>query len=89
MALSGEEKKAVIAKYQQGPKDTGSTQVQIAALTARIQDLQGHFSAHTKDHHSRQGLLRAVGLRRRLLDYMKRKDITQYRSLIEQLGIRK
>jgi small subunit ribosomal protein S15 len=89
MALSDEEKKEVIKKYQSSPKDTGSTQVQVAAITARIQDLQSHFSTHVKDHHSRQGLLALVGRRRRLLDYMKRKDITQYRTLIEQLGIRK
>lgn len=89
MALSGETKKGIIEKYQINPKDTGSTQVQVANITARIEYLQTHFGSHVKDFHSKQGLLRLVGQRRRLLDYLKRKDITKYRGLIESLGIRK
>jgi small subunit ribosomal protein S15 len=89
MALSSEGKKGIIEKHQQHPKDTGSTHVQVATITARIEYLQKHFGAHKKDHHSKQGLLKLVGQRRRLLDYLKRKNITQYRGLIETLGIRK
>lgn len=89
MALSGEAKKEIITKYQQSAKDTGSAHVQVATITARIQYLQGHFEKHKKDFHSKQGLLRLVGQRRRLLDYIKRRDIGQYRQLIDQLGIRK
>ena len=89
MALSGENKKAIIQKYQINPKDTGSAQVQVANITARMDYLQKHFGAHVKDFHSKQGLLRLVGQRRRLLDYLKRKDIAKYRGLIESLGIRK
>jgi len=89
MALSAEKKKEIISTYQQSPQDTGSAHVQVATITSRIEYLQGHFTKHVKDHHSRQGLLRLVGQRRRLLDYIKRKNIGQYRTLIEQLGIRK
>ena len=89
MALSGENKKAIIQKYQINPKDTGSAQVQVANITARMDYLQKHFGSHVKDFHSKQGLLRLVGQRRRLLDYLKRKNIAQYRGLIESLGIRK
>ena len=84
-----QQKKEIISKFQQSPKDTGSAHVQVATITARIDYLQGHFKKHVKDHHSRQGLLKLVGQRRRLLDYIKRKNIGQYRQLIEQLGIRK
>jgi small subunit ribosomal protein S15 len=89
MALSGENKKRIIEKYQINPKDTGSAQAQVAVITARMDYLQKHFGTHGKDHHSKQGLLRLVGQRRRLLDYLKRKNIGQYRGLIESLGIRK
>lgn len=89
MALSGEQKKEIISQFQRTPNDTGSARVQVATITSRIAYLQEHFDSHKKDHHSRQGLLRLVGKRRRLLDYIKDQDITEYRSLIEQLGIRK
>lgn len=89
MALSSEAKKSIVTKYQTSSNDTGSAQVQVATITARIEYLQTHFEKHVKDHHSRQGLLKLVGQRRRLLDYIKRRDIGQYRTLIDQLGIRK
>lgn len=78
----------IIQKYQLHETDRGSARVQIALLTARINDLQGHFRAHHKDHHSRQGLLKMVGQRRRLLDYLRRTDLEQYRALIADLGLR-
>ncbi|MEQ9365543.1 MAG: 30S ribosomal protein S15 [Leptospirales bacterium] len=83
------QKKSIIQDYGKGDKDTGSTEVQIALLTARIRELTEHFKTHTKDHHSRRGLLKMVGRRRRLLDYLKRKNFEGYRALIERLGIRK
>lgn len=83
------EKQAVVSDYQRAPGDTGSPEVQVALITARINHLAPHFSAHKKDHHSRQGLLRLVNQRRKLLDYLKRKDVERYRSLIERLGLRK
>ena len=89
MALSGEDKKGIIEKFQINPKDTGSTQVQVAIMTARMNYLQEHFDSHSKDHHSKQGRLGLVGQRKRLLAYLKRKDINKYRALIETLGIRK
>jgi len=76
-------------EYQAGPGDTGSTEVQIALLTARISDLSEHFRQHKKDHHSRQGLLRMVNHRRKLLDYLHRKDVNRYRDIISRLGLRK
>ncbi len=79
---------AVIQKYQTHENDRGSTRVQVALLTARINHLTGHFRAHHKDHHSRQGLLKMVGQRRRLLDYMKKNDLEGYRALIADLGLR-
>lgn len=79
---------AVIQKYQKHENDRGSTRVQVALLTARINDLTGHFRAHKKDHHSRQGLLKMVGQRRRLLDYLRRTDLEEYRALIAELGLR-
>lgn len=85
MALNKEE---IIQKYQLHPTDRGSAPVQIALLTARINDLTEHFRTHKKDHHGRRGLLMLVGRRRRLLDYLKRTDIDRYRSLIEDLGLR-
>ena len=81
-------KEELIKKYQLHETDRGSAPVQIAILTARINDLRDHFDAHKHDHHSRQGLLKMVGRRRRLLEYVKGKDIEQYRELIKDLGLR-
>ncbi len=81
-------KDEVIQKYQLHDNDRGSTPVQIAILTARINDLRGHFDDHKKDHHSRRGLLKMVGRRRRLLEYMKKTDVEKYHSLIKDLGLR-
>ncbi len=89
MSLSTEQRAAIIAEHGKTPTDTGSSEVQVALLTARIKDLTPHFQAHKKDHHSRQGLIRLVNQRRKLLDYLKRKDITRYRSLIQKLGLRR
>ncbi|MEJ5361031.1 MAG: 30S ribosomal protein S15 [Spirochaetota bacterium] len=83
------EKSEIINKYQLHDKDTGSAEVQIALLTERINHLTEHFKLHVKDHHSRRGLLKLVGKRRRLLDYLKKKDLTKYRELIKSLGIRR
>jgi small subunit ribosomal protein S15 len=82
------DREAVIQKHQLHENDRGSTKVQIALLTSRINDLTGHFRAHKKDHHSRRGLLKMVGQRRRLLDYLKRNDLAGYRALIADLGLR-
>ncbi len=87
--ISKEKKTAIINEYARTPGDTGSPEVQIAVLTARIAELTEHLKTHDKDHHSRRGLLKLVGQRRGLLDYLKAKDIERYRSLIERLGIRK
>jgi small subunit ribosomal protein S15 len=81
-------KEDVIKKYQLHENDRGSAPVQVAILTARIDDLRTHFDAHKKDHHSRQGLLKMVGRRRRLLEYVKSSDVEQYRTLIKDLGLR-
>ncbi len=89
MALTKDMKADVIKKYGKGPKDTGAPEVQIAILTARINDLAPHFEKYTKDHHSRVGLLKMVGKRRRLLDYLQEKDIERYRKIIADLQIRK
>ena len=83
------EKQAVLRDYQRTPGDTGSPEVQVALITARINHLSPHFALHKKDHHSRQGLLRLVNQRRKLLEYLKSKDVDRYRSLIERLGLRK
>ena len=83
-----EQKAQIIAEYGRGEGDTGSPEVQIAILTARINDLTDHFKANPKDHHSRRGLLKMVGQRRGLLAYLKKKDIERYRALIERLGLR-
>ncbi len=88
MAITAERKAALIEEYAQGDGDTGSPEVQVALLTRRIQFLTEHFKTHKKDFHSRRGLLRLVGRRRRLLDYLKNKDVMRYRRLIEQLGLR-
>ena len=87
--LTAEQKKEIVAKYGKDAKDTGSPEVQVAILTARINELQDHFNQHPKDHHSRRGLLKMVGKRRNLLAYLKSKDVERYRSLIEKLGLRK
>ncbi len=82
------EKSATIEKYKTHESDTGSTRVQVAVITERINYLTDHFRAHKKDHHGRRGLLKLVGKRRRLLDYMKRTDVEGYRQLIQELGLR-
>lgn len=87
--ISKEKKTEVINEYARSEGDTGSPEVQIAVLTARIQELTEHLKIHQKDHHSRRGLLKMVGQRRGLLDYLKKTEIDRYRSLIERLGIRK
>jgi small subunit ribosomal protein S15 len=89
MSLSGEQKTKIIEEYRRGDEDTGSPEVQVALLTARITELTEHFGTHKKDHHSRQGLLRMVNKRRKLLDYLKDKDSERYRKLIESLGLRR
>ena len=89
MPFSVEEKRAVVQEYQLSPADTGSPEVQIALLTARITHLTPHFADHTKDHHSRRGLLKMVNQRRKMLSYLKNRDVNRYRSLIERLGLRK
>lgn len=87
--LDSEKRKEVIGNYQLHLLDTGSPEVQIALLSARIEYLTAHFKSHKKDHHSRRGLLKLVGQRRRLLDYLKKKDVERYRSVIQRLGLRK
>lgn len=82
-------KQEVILKHQRHEGDTGSPEVQVAILTKRINDLTGHLKTHKKDHHSRRGLLKMVGARRGLLNYLKKKDIERYRAIIAELGIRK
>jgi small subunit ribosomal protein S15 len=89
MAMSAEVKKKIIEEYGKTPNDTGSTEVQVALLTWRINDLTPHFKEHKKDHHSRQGLIRMVNSRRKLLDYLRAKDVERYRDLIKRLGLRR
>jgi small subunit ribosomal protein S15 len=89
VAQSAVKKNEIIEKFKIHSSDTGSSTVQIALLTDRIQYLTEHFKTHVKDHHSRQGLLKLVGQRRSLLDYLKKKDVSKYRTLIQELGIRK
>lgn len=89
MALSQQQRADIINSYQRKDSDTGSVEVQVALLTAQITDLSEHFKVHTKDHHSRQGLLRKVNRRRKLLDYLKRTNSERYRELIGRLGLRK
>lgn len=89
MAQQAEKKQEIIEKFKTHATDTGSSEVQIALLTDRINYLTEHFKTHKKDHHSRRGLLKLVGQRRRLLNYLQHKDITRYRTLIGELGIRK
>ena len=89
MALSADNKSSIVSDHQRVAGDTGSPEVQVALLSARINDLSGHFKEHIHDHHSRQGLLRMVSQRRKLLDYLKNKDLDRYRDLIAKLGLRK
>jgi len=89
MSLSSEAKSTIIAEYSRGETDTGSPEVQVALLSARISELTEHFGEHKKDHHSRQGLLKMVNKRRKLLDYLKSKDQDRYRELIKRLGLRR
>ncbi|MCK4743354.1 MAG: 30S ribosomal protein S15 [Sulfuriflexus sp.] len=89
MSISTEQKGQIVSDNKRGDTDTGSPEVQVAILSARINDLSGHFKEHIHDHHSRQGLLRMVNKRRKLLDYLKGKDVTRYRELIASLGLRK
>lgn len=89
MTLSVEQKRSVVEKFARGKGDTGSPEVQIALLSARIGDLSGHFEKHSKDHHSRRGLLKMVNQRRQMLDYIKREDEPRYIKLIADLGLRR
>ena len=89
MSLSGEQKSKVITDNRRGAQDTGSPEVQVALLSARINELTEHFNRHKKDHHSRQGLLKMVNQRRKLLDYLKDADGERYKTLIEKLGLRR
>ncbi len=89
MTLTVEDKREIVGKFGRGENDTGSPQVQIALLTARINHLTEHLREHKKDHHSRRGLLMLVGQRRRLLNYLQKKDLEGYRSLIRELGLRR
>jgi len=89
MALSAQQKSDVVTEYQRGTGDTGSPEVQVALLTTDIKALSGHFEDHNHDHHSRQGLLRKVNQRRKLLDYLKTKDSKRYQDLIARLGLRR
>ncbi|MGQ0620695.1 MAG: 30S ribosomal protein S15 [Panacagrimonas sp.] len=89
MTLSVEQKRGVVEKAARGKNDTGSPEVQVSLLTARIADLGGHFAKHAKDHHSRRGLLKLVNQRRSLLDYLKGKDEARYAKLIADLGLRR
>jgi len=89
VALDAEQKRDIIDRFRLHETDTGSTEVQVAILSQRINYLTDHFKTHAKDHHSRRGLIKLVGQRRRLLNYLKNKDIERYRTLIEQLGLRK
>ena len=87
--MTKEEKLEIIKKYGENENDSGKSEVQIALLTKRINDLTSHFNEHKKDHHSRRGLMMMVGKRRRLLDYLSKKDIRRYRAIIKELNIRK
>ena len=89
MTLTQERKAEIVAQFGENAQDTGNTRVQIALLTQRINDLTGHLREHGKDHHSRRGLLMLVGRRRRLLNYLQKKDLEGYRALIKELGLRR
>ena len=89
MSVPADRKKALIEAYRQSERDTGSPEIQIALLTERINGLTEHFKSHVKDHHSRRGLLRLIGQRRGLLEYLKRTEIERYRQILEKLGLRR
>ena len=89
MSITAERKTALLQEYATKPNDTGSPEVQVAILTERINNLTGHFKDHKKDFHSRQGLLKLVGRRRNLLNYLRKTDVQRYRAVIERLGLRK
>ncbi|MGM0552434.1 MAG: 30S ribosomal protein S15 [Pseudomonadota bacterium] len=89
MSLTTEQKSAIVEKHKRDANDTGSPEVQIALLTARIQHLMGHFEKHKQDHHSRRGLLKMVSQRRKLLTYLKRNDQDRYQALVQELGLRR
>lgn len=89
MPLSAEQKSQIVEEFGRGTSDTGSPEVQVALLTSRINHLTSHFGAHKHDHHSRQGLLKMINRRRKLLDYVKKKDAQQYQDLIQRLGLRR
>jgi small subunit ribosomal protein S15 len=89
MTLTQERKQEIVAQFGASPQDTGNTRVQVALLTARINELTEHLREHSKDHHSRRGLLMLVGQRRRLLNYLQRDDLEGYRALVRELGLRK
>ena len=89
MSMNSTQKAQIVQDYQKAAGDTGSTEVQVALMTARINDLTGHFKTHAKDHHSRRGLLKLVSKRRKLLDYLRGSSVDRYRTLIERLGLRK
>ncbi len=89
MSLTAEQKANIVAEYKRSDDDTGSPEVQVALLTTRINQLQDHFKANKQDHHSRRGLIRMVNQRRKLLDYLKRKDLERYNALIGRLGLRR
>ena len=89
MALTKESKSQLIEEHRRGDADTGSPEVQVAILTTRIQELTEHLKSHKSDHHSRRGLLQMVGRRRRLLEYLRRRDVERYRALIQRLGLRR
>lgn len=89
MALSADRKSEIVSEHARGNGDTGSPEVQVALLTANIEELSKHFKEHIHDHHSRQGLLKMVSSRRKLLDYLKKKDSERYRDLISKLGLRR
>jgi len=89
MALSADQKAEIVSDFGLAEGDTGSPEVQVALLTGNINQLQDHFKAHIHDHHSRRGLIRMVNTRRKLLDYLKRKDLARYNSLIQRLGLRR
>jgi len=89
MSLTVEQKAEILKEFGQGENDTGSPEVQVALITKNLAELQGHFKEHKKDHHSRRGLLRMVSRRRKLLDYLKRKDEKRYVAIVDRLGIRR
>ena len=89
MTMSAADKQTIVEEHRRSETDTGSPEVQVALMTARIVELTEHFKEHKKDHHSRQGLIRLVNSRRKLLDYLKGKDVERYRALIEKLGLRR